>query len=232
MNKQSAGDSDSKPKWAWAAWGCAAFLIIAAAWQSYRWIAASGFDVARVTLVGICWQVTLGICGILFVYLQIRKMAKNSLTLLKWNKRVESLKKMTEHREIGESLIFIRNYRRKHSDKSGGLLEKIPIGIDDECYRHLTEILNYFETIEAGIKYQVYDDAIMYDSSRGVALEVYHYSEEFIKAMRSRLGNPNVWILFEGQVKRWDEKHKRMTAIAAKAAEDHDRVEDIMQDGS
>jgi len=235
MNKQSAGDSDSKPKWAWVAWSCAALLTIAAACQSYRWIAASGFDIARVTLAGICWQVALGVCGILFVYLQIRKMAKNSRQQLIWNKRVESLKKITEHREITESFVSIKKYRPGHANGSDGSLESIPANIDGEELTHVWEILNYFETIEAGIKYQVYDDAIMYSSFRGMALDVFCCAEKFIRAKRLEMENPNAWILFEGMVDRWKSKHKEIEAKAAeaiKAAKDHDKVEDIMQDGS
>jgi len=225
----------SKRKTDWVMWLIIAvgmfpisFLIVRA---GCRWIAASEFDVARVTFVGVCSQILLGVCGILFVYFQIRKMAKNSRQQLIWNMRVESLRKTAEHREIAESFMYLKKYRQAYPNDRGYLMKSIPTDLDDNESRHVCEILNYFETIEAGIKYQVYDDAIMYDNFNGMALDVFCCAEEFIRAKRSKRVHPDTWTLFEGMAERWDRKRRQLenkAKEAAKAAKNHDKVEDIM----
>jgi hypothetical protein len=129
---------------------------------------------------------------------------KNAITASNdWRKKAESLKIAAGHHKISDNLIKLHEYRANHTE-DGGLQKKAPTKLEGDEYHNLREILNYFEGLAAGIKHGVYDDAILRDTLRGMAISIYSYSEHVIIEQRRSQGNPSIWKLYEDLANRWE----------------------------
>jgi hypothetical protein len=182
-------------------------VLVGAVWLSWHCLAASGYSIGAITLTGLCWQIAIGACGLLAIYLQIRKMTRNTAVSLRWNKRVESLTISAQQRDISDDLRFMREFRKGNSVDFAEIAKKPLEGEARDCYYHLTRILNYFERVAAGIKYDVYDDTIMYDYSRGMACDTFRNYKDFILELRRQRENPRAWKLLEQLAVRWEKKY-------------------------
>ena len=85
-------------------------------------------EMSTASFVTFIWHSILGYCGIVAIYIQIRKMARNSTVIHLWNKRVKSLEIDRACHEIGDSWKHLINYMKvnKHRVDNGILMGKAP----------------------------------------------------------------------------------------------------------
>jgi hypothetical protein len=189
-NQINTPETTKVRKWQW---GLAASVFVVLVTVSY-FIIAPGFDIARITLVGICWQIFIGISGILLVYLQVKEMSKNTQKMTRnteimthntkmvheWNTRIESLKIVRDRYRIVASFDAVVKFITDEGKKNGREpLEKIPKEMLDESkpehaelIKHIKNIANYFEQVATGIKHSAYNEDILVDSMRGMFIRL------------------------------------------------------------
>jgi len=221
MSEQRPNTTDVKKnektkKWLW--WGLAALLVLGFVFLlvlSYRQMTVSNYNTAVVKFWEICCQAYIGASGILFLYFQIREMARNTKKMTRNTKAVHEWNKRHRTLEAISRLDFYEDFKavKKYCTGNGGTqnnasLEKLPKKIDASLSEHVDKIINFFEITATGIKHGVYDENMFYDSMQGVYIKYYDCFCDYMAEEREGRNNSRTWIDFERLAKKWKEKNR------------------------
>jgi hypothetical protein len=164
-----------------------------------------------IRFLSLCWQIGLGISGVLFVCRQIieitnntNKMRESSEEVLAWHIRVKTA-------EVVDVLKYIDDFRTINNYLINNKLETIPKKLDekdDNIGRSLINILNYLEGLAIGIDKKIYDRDIIHSSLRSTFTRTYVRAKDYINERHKITAKQNSWVVFEALAKEWDSNLK------------------------
>jgi len=187
-------------------WLLAALAFAVSAGAGVWWIGAPEPNTKRIEFVGLCFTSLFGFLGLVFVIAQLREMARSSRDANDWNVRVESQKVISSHQDFHGHFKAIGKYRTENGPGDDHL-DKLPRKLDGGLKDSVKVVANFFEMMASGIKYEIYDEEMLYDSMMGAVIDYYTCFEDYIRDRRKKPFLSFYCVEFEELAKRWKERY-------------------------
>jgi len=206
-NRPNAAEALAGKDYKWLPWVLAALVFAVSVGVSVYWIWKPAVD-KRIDFVNLCFTSLFGFLGLVFVILQLREMVRNTRDANDWNVRVESQKVISSHNDFAKHFKAIGKYRMGKGKEQGvDYLEKLPRKLETTIKDDVKAVANFFEIMASGIKYEIYDEEMLYDSMMGAVIEYYGCFEDYIMERRKKTFLSTCYVEFEELARRWKERY-------------------------
>lgn len=142
------------------------------------------------------------ILGLFFAYKQLKANYEIKLADYKWSQRLEAKNALKEYKNLSIELL-VEKFDFLNGNKPIPLHEiELAINENKQIQKQLHDLLNFYEGLASGIKYQIYDEDVIKNARKRNMKRIIRSFSLFIDARQDKF--PTAWIELVQLVKKWE----------------------------